>query len=127
MDSRTRVGGTSAVLGVVPLLVALAYLVLDDLAYQGTIASNPIPPLVAFGAGVIGAPLLFAAMWGLLPARVSTAYRGVVLGLAGPGLAAGLVPVWPFFALGMALWSIGALLLSIAGIRHGGPRARPGW
>lgn len=34
--------------------------------------------------------------------------------------------MWPVFPFGWLLWSIAALLLGIAGIRHGGPRI-PAW
>lgn len=100
-------------------LVALAYLMFDELEYSGEIASNPIPGWIGLPALMIAAAATAVTLRAVQPGPEMGFGTSVCFGIAYLGAAFSLVPLWPAIFLGPFLLMIGLVLVGWAMTRTG--------
>ncbi|MDP9067362.1 MAG: hypothetical protein M3N53_03300 [Actinomycetota bacterium] len=111
-----RWGGTAAIVAGVAWFVGLSYMTLDELEYQGWIASSPMPDALGMGAYIVAGIALALALISLRPLLQGPG-AGVGRGIATAGAALALIPLWPATFLAPVLAGIGLFVLALASLR----------
>lgn len=114
-----RWGGTAAIVAGVAWFVGLIYMTLDELEYQGSITSSPMPDAVGMGAYIVAG---VATGLGVVSLRALLQGPGAGVGrvIATVGAALALIPLWPATFLAPVLAGIGLFALGLAALRSNG-------